>query len=99
MSDQQKLNVMIDSASVTRIAPALLYLADQYPLSITLSGTPEQVEQRMAEIVKLLSGSRYSKPTFVFAVGEGLLHSMRGANLANVAGATREDYAFKLAVR
>jgi len=87
---------MIDSASVATVAPALLYLADQYPLSITLSGTPEQVEQRMAEIVKLLAGSRYSKPSFILAVGGVLFQSVRGANLANVAGATREDYAFKL---
>jgi hypothetical protein len=87
---------MIESQSITTVAPALLYLADQYPLSITLSGTPEQVEQRMTEVVKLLAGSRYSKPTFVLAVGGDFLHSMRGANLADVSSATREGYAFKL---
>src|SRR5271170_7230929 len=58
MSQPEKVNVMIDSAEIATVAPALLYLAEQYPLSITLRGT-EQAEQRMAEIVKLLSGSRY----------------------------------------
>lgn len=87
---------MIDSAETATVAPALLYLADQYPLSITLSGTPEQVERRMAELVKLLAGSRYSEPTFVIAMGGGLLHSVRGANLANVSAATQDNYAFKL---
>jgi len=90
---------MIDSAEIATVAPALLYLAEQYPLSITLRGT-EQFGQRTAEVVKLLSGSRYSEPVFVLAVGDGdFFHSMRGANLANIAAATQENYAFKLGVR
>jgi len=50
----------------------------------------------MTEIVKLLAGSRYSKPTFVLAVGGSLLQSVRGANLADVSSGSRDGYAFKL---
>jgi hypothetical protein len=73
-----------------------LYLADQAELSITLSGTEKEVAQRIAEIEKLLSRSRYNKPTFVLAVGGDFFHSVRGASLANVAGAAQENVAFKL---
>ena len=89
--DQQKLNVMIDSASTATVAAALLYLADQHPLNITISGTLDEVQAQHDEIVTLLAKSRY-QPTFTFGIGADL----RGASLANVAGAARDGYAFKL---
>src|SRR5271167_513311 len=92
---QQRLNVMIDSQSIATVAAALLYLADQADLSITISGTPEELVARKAEIEKLLSRSRYSQPTFVFAVTMDF-SAVRGASLANVAAAVGENRVFKL---
>ena len=92
---QQRLNVMIDSQSIATVAAALLYLAEQAELSICISGTTEELVARKAEIEKLLSRSRYSHPMFLFAVHTDW-SKMRGASLANIAGATQENRAFKL---
>jgi hypothetical protein len=46
-----------------------------------LSGTPEEVMARKAEIEKLLAHSRYNHPTFLFAVALDF-SAMRGASLA-----------------
>jgi hypothetical protein len=91
---QQKLNVMIDSQNIKTVAAALLYLADQAALSIRISGTAEELKAKQEEITKLLSHSRY-QPTFVFCV-EIDFNTVRGASLANVAGAAQENVAFKL---
>lgn len=91
----QRLNVMIDSYNLKTVAATLLFLAEQAELSIVLSGTPEELGARKAEIEKLLANSTYHQPTFAFAV-EIDFSAMRGASLANISGAARENYAFKL---
>jgi hypothetical protein len=91
----ERLNVMIDSKVIQTVAAALLYLADQAELNITISGTPEELATRKMEIEQLLSHSRYSQPTFVFAVVMDF-NAVRGATLANVTLAARQDRAFKL---
>lgn len=95
---QQRLNVMIDSQHIATVAGTLLYLADQAELSIKISGTPEELVAKKAEIEKLLSHSRHSQPTFVFAV-ELDFSQVRGASLANMSSAAQENYAFKLSGR
>jgi len=88
---QPRVNVMIDSAEIATVAATLLYLSDQHPLNIIVSGTLDEVTAKQAEITKLLTNSRF-QPTFTFGVGGDL----RGASLAFIAGAAREGYAFKL---
>lgn len=60
-----------------------------------LSGTPDELVARKAEIEKLLASSQYHQPTFTFAV-ELDFSAMRGASLANISGAAQDNYAFKL---
>jgi len=86
----------VDSASISHVAAALLYLASQYPLSIRLSGTLEQCVARTDEIKALLAKSRFNQPNFIYGIGGDLFTNMRGASLAMKELATRGDYAFKL---
>jgi len=62
------LNIMIDSQHLSTVAAALLRLAADYPLHITISGTLDECIAREQEIMHLLAQTPH-KPTFTFGIG------------------------------